>query len=120
MRRKIYKKNYILLLGGSGQLGKNILKSKKFKKIHFPKKKDLNLLLTSKPPFFEVLVFDPVVDEDFRHMHRLAKSMSILLEPDERELKPISLIDKRLKNLAMFLDKVSNESDKIVNCRVSI
>ena len=44
MRRKIYKKNYILLLGGSGQLGKNILKSKKFKKIHFPKKKDLNLL----------------------------------------------------------------------------
>jgi dTDP-4-dehydrorhamnose reductase len=44
MRQKIYKTNYILLLGGSGQLGKNILKSKKFKKIHFPKKKDLNLL----------------------------------------------------------------------------
>ncbi len=44
MAQKIYKKDHILLLGSSGQLGKNILKSKKFNKIHHPKKKELNLL----------------------------------------------------------------------------
>ncbi len=33
----------ILLLGGSGTLGKNIIKSKKFKKLKYPTKKKLNI-----------------------------------------------------------------------------
>lgn len=38
MGRRIYKKKRVLLIGGSGQLGKNIVQSKLFKNLDFPKK----------------------------------------------------------------------------------
>jgi dTDP-4-dehydrorhamnose reductase len=37
-------KNNVLLLGGSGTLGSSIIKSKLFKKIKFPSRKELNIL----------------------------------------------------------------------------
>ncbi len=39
----IFLKLNVLLLGGSGTLGKNIIKSKKFKKLKYPSKKKLNI-----------------------------------------------------------------------------
>ena len=44
MGLRIYKKKRVLLIGGSGQLGKNIVQSKLFKNLDFPKKNKLNLL----------------------------------------------------------------------------
>ena len=38
------KKNKILLIGGSGSLGNEIINSNLFKNIYAPKKKSLNLL----------------------------------------------------------------------------
>jgi len=63
---------------------------------------------------------DPVVDsaidnDESRHMHRLAQSMGILLDTEERDLKPLELIDRRLQNLSSVIDKIEGQSDRMVS-----
>ena len=61
-------------------------------------------------------VLDSGVDDDSsRHLHRLAKSMGISIDQEERSLKPIELIDKRLKSLSDLIDRVEGQSEKMIS-----
>lgn len=63
---------------------------------------------------------DPVVDstiddDNARHMLRLAKSMGVVLDPDERGLNPIELVDRRLQKLSDVISKIESQSDSMVS-----
>ena len=55
-----------------------------------------------------------VDDSNSRHMHRLAKSMGIVLDTEERSLKPLELIDRRLQKLSDIIAKIEGQSDGMV------
>jgi len=64
----------------------------------------------------EDLVIDSTEDDiEMRHLHRLAKSMGIQVADDERELKPLELIDRRLQKLSNVISDIDGQSDRMVS-----
>ena len=98
------KNKKILLIGGSGNLGSSIIKSKLFKNLYFPKKKDLNIL--------DKKSIKKIINKDKFDLIINCAAMARIIECEKNKSKAINVNIKGTYNLVKEILDYENRFNK--------